>query len=82
MSFNSMTTVREDVSVHPKTITEFSEKPKSSRKRGSNKSSKITKVTVDPRIWETALKLAEGDALRIKVIHETEVIVLNHRKTA
>lgn len=37
-------------------------------------------IKVDPRVWSTALGLAGGDATRITVVHETEVIVRNHSK--
>lgn len=37
-------------------------------------------VKVDPRVWKTALRLANGDATRLTVVHETEVIVNNHSK--
>lgn len=38
----------------------------------------IHRVKVDPRVWEAALALADGDALRIAVVHSTEIIVLNN----
>lgn len=37
-------------------------------------------VKVDSRVWSAALKIAKGDATRITVVHETEVIVNNHSK--
>ena len=39
----------------------------------------VETVTVDPRVWAAALMLADGDALRIEVIHAEDVIVHNDR---
>lgn len=32
-------------------------------------------ITVDPRVWKAALQLAEGNARRIQIVSETEVII-------
>ena len=69
-----------DASVHPKTVTAVSrgEKLSGSVPKRARRSSKVTLIAVDPRIWETAKKLAEGDPHRIEVINASEVIVHNH----
>lgn len=37
-------------------------------------------IKVDPRVWSAALDLANGDPTRIRVVHETEVIVTNQSR--
>lgn len=38
----------------------------------------VTTITVDPRVWETALRLADGVASRIQIHSPTSVTVHNH----
>jgi len=50
-----------------------------SPRRAAGRRHAVEVVTVDPRVWRTALELADGDALRIQVIHAEDVIVHNTR---
>lgn len=45
---------------------------------GHQRRSVVHKVKVDPRVWQTALRLAGGNATLLTVVHSTEVIVHNH----
>lgn len=38
----------------------------------------VTTITVDPRVWETALRLADGVPSRIQIHSSTSVTVHNH----
>jgi hypothetical protein len=37
----------------------------------------VTSVKPDPEAWELALRLADNDPRRLRVISETEIIVVN-----
>lgn len=39
---------------------------------------RVSRVKVDPRVWDAAMKLAKGDPSRLTVVHATEVVVHNH----
>lgn len=70
-------TTRESARLHPQTVTNYKGSiRKAPRKPG--KPSRITTLRVDPRIWEAALSISQGDAHRIEVISELEVIVHNN----
>lgn len=71
-----MPEIRETMTLHESTVKDPPIKTKPRRRLP--KSSKVTKVTVDPRVWQTALKLAKGNAKRITITSPTEVIVHNH----
>lgn len=45
---------------------------------GHQTRSTVHHLKIDHRVWSTALELAGGDAKRITVVHEGEVIVHNH----
>lgn len=45
------------------------------RARGTGKNSRVKTRTVHPSVWKEALRLAEGNIARIKIINENEVIV-------
>lgn len=52
----------------------------SRRGRGpARNSAVVTSRLCDPLVWQTALKLAGGDAKRIRVLSRTEVMVENSR---
>lgn len=72
-----MTAVRDSVALHPKTVSEYQLHTRGRAPRKPNKNLRGRSVKVDPRVWRTAMKLAGGKVQRIKVIHETEVIVSN-----
>ena len=76
-----MPSIRNNARLSAKTV---SETPKhnnlTKKRRESHKPQPVRKLLVDPRIWRTALKLAKGDATRIKVINEQEVLVTNKSK--
>lgn len=75
-----MTTTRDDVRPHHKTVTKFSER-QGGRKRPSKLASRplITTLRVDPRILKIARELAGGNVRRIEVRSYTCVVVKNHR---
>ena len=56
-----------------------SDRDHTQRRTVSARSSQPTTITVDPAVWATALKLADGDALRIEVLSATDVVVRNGR---
>lgn len=74
---NTGFTTRECARLHPQTVTNWTEHRKKVL-RIKGKSSRITALRVDPRIWGTALELAEGNPRRLQVIDETTVIVHNN----
>jgi hypothetical protein len=45
-----------------------------------SRSGAVTVLRVDPRVWQTALRLARGDALLIHIGSEHCVIVKNQRR--
>lgn len=73
------TTVQQQASLHEKAvqavarneIKKYSRPPTHARTLATYNRN----IKVDIRVWRTAMKLAHGDKSRIKVIHETEVIV-------
>lgn len=42
-----------------------------------NKPGPVTKVTVNPLVWNAAMRIARGDRTRIEVINPVEVRVVN-----
>ena len=74
--------MRDRASVHPKTITEFSEGKLEGAdgrrlpKRGGA-SSRITALRVDERVWEVAWKLSGKRLSLIEVLGSEEVIIHN-----
>ena len=67
----------------PRTVTEFSRGQHSKivrPRRSAAKNSGVVVLKVDPRVWKTALDLADGDRQRIEVVNENEVVVHNHPK--
>ena len=62
-------------------VTVSSPVPGLRRGRGSDRSPRASRVEVryaaDPRVWEVALKLADGDASRLEVVTYEEVRVSN-----
>lgn len=71
-----MPAVRDTMKLHRETI-EAAERHTKKKKSGPHKSSRVITTSVDLRVWQTALEIAEGNRSRIKVISPTEVIVLN-----
>jgi hypothetical protein len=73
--------VRKRASVHPKTVTKVSKghhtKAKPKRKPARKHPKLEVHIKVDPRVWEKALELCEGEPSRIEVISSEEVIVHN-----
>lgn len=47
--------------------------------RGKGRSSPVRTVVVHEMVWKTAMRLAGGDAHRIEVVNEEEVVVRNRR---
>ena len=43
--------------------------------------SEVQSLRPDPTAWKAALRLADGDATRLKVVSETVVIVQNRGRT-
>lgn len=80
-----MATLPQMASVHEKTVQRAEELASSATIHSIRTGHRIRTVThyakVDPRVWETALRLANGDPHRIRVVHATEVIVLNPKET-
>lgn len=48
------------------------------RQRRQYRSTKVVHVVVDPRVWATARRLAEGDMRRVEIVDATTVVVHNH----
>lgn len=44
------------------------------------RSTRVSTTKVHPPVWRVALRLAEGDGLRIEVVNEREVVVRNRRR--
>jgi hypothetical protein len=40
----------------------------------------VYSMQVHPRVWQTAVDLADGDWRRIEIVSETEVVVCNSRR--
>lgn len=53
---------------------------KGTRKMPDNKNGSVTSSQVDPQVWAAALKAADGDKSRLKIVSETEVIILNESR--
>jgi hypothetical protein len=82
-----VSTLPKTATVHEKTVQraqDLVENPVGSRvhsiKTGHQHRTVTHYVKVDPRVWKAALRLAKGDPTRIRVVHESEVIVTNHSK--
>ena len=50
---------------------------KSTRKSPGSRSGGVTSTQVDPQVWATALKAADGDKSRLRIVSKTEVVILN-----
>lgn len=74
---NTGFTTRDCARLHPQTVTNWTEHRRKLPK-GGRKASRITTLRVDPRIWEAALTLSQGNPRRIQVIDELTVIVHNN----
>lgn len=71
-----MPTLREQVRLHTTVTSNLDRLPAKKRAgRGKQKSSKVTSVKVDKRVWEKAIEISCGDRKRIQIISDTEVIV-------
>jgi hypothetical protein len=72
-------TIQTEASVHPKTLTEFSQgHHKRTRSYGRRREQVTTTTTrVDPRVWKIALERCDGDPRRIEVVSETHVEIHN-----
>ena len=70
-------TTREAARLHPQTVSNYKQHARTTPKKGA-RSSRIATLRVDPRIWGTALELAQGNPRRIEVIDEVTVIVHNN----
>lgn len=46
-------------------------------RRQARRNGEVTSIKPDPRVWKQALRLADGDVRRLKVVSPTEVVVLN-----
>ena len=76
-----MTDVRKVVSVHPRTITEFStgDAQVTRRRRSVSRIAQpLTYTKVDADVWLLAMHAANGDPSRIQVIGPDTVIVHNN----
>lgn len=73
--------VEHAASIHPATVTEFSEGQHRPRERRSSSRRQLAitsrQVTVHPLVWKTALQRCAGDSLRIEVVSRTEVRIHN-----
>lgn len=68
------------VRVHERTVQEAERHAAEYRPRRQRKPTKTLegrRVKVHPEVWKTALRLAEGDPRRIKVMSAVEVLVTN-----
>ena len=76
-----MTNVKKTTGVHEKTVKDAAKHAAANapkrKGRGPSKSSSVSKINVDPRVWIQAKELADGDLGRLKVVSPTEVIVNN-----
>lgn len=77
------------VTLHPKTVEQaekhVAEKPPRKRRKKAaaeppKPSTRVSKVTVDPRVWKHAMGLARGDRERLVVESHESVLVKNHPK--
>jgi len=73
--------VVETANLHPQTVTDAerhaAEIAAAKKKSPLKRASRVTKTTVNPRVWHMALVLSQGDHKRIKVLSETSVLVVN-----
>lgn len=74
-----MTAVQATASVHPQTITEFSEQPTRRRRSGNARSatSDLRRTLVNPKLWREALALCGGHPNRIEILGESSVYIHN-----
>lgn len=74
-----MTAVQHAASVHPQTVTEFSESPTRRRRRGNARSvsSDLRRTVVHPQVWAQALALCGGHPNRIEILDESNVYIHN-----
>lgn len=80
--------VRSSVILHPETVQKAEKLAKETRARRRKPpkpsdpqvTRRYTKKpkSVDPRIWETALRLSGNHPRRIRVVSSSEVVVQNH----
>lgn len=77
-----MKKITKDASLHERTVQKIAAEQVAVARRVrsmNRRTSGAWSIKVDPRVWAVALELADGDALRIRVIHSTEVLVVNQR---
>lgn len=71
-----MPNVRKTYATHSRARFGYDEvDPKSTRRQRTS----VAVIKVNEAVWQTAMDLADGDALRVTVVSETEVIVRNRR---
>ena len=73
----------EQASVHPKTVTALSEGKvsplkKQARRVGYEPRDPSWELKVHPKVWSVAMLACGGDAKRIQIVSETEVVVWNN----
>ena len=75
-----MTKIQNSATVHPKTVTEFSEGQHSPIYRYKTRRQKTDSfyIKVDERVWKVVLKLSGGDVRRCQVVNSQEVIIHNN----
>ena len=74
-----MPKARDIARLHPKTVENHHHHVVRTPRKGT-KTSQVTTIRVDMRVWKEALRLAEGDQTRIIVRSEIEVVVVNQSK--
>lgn len=74
----------EQASVHPQTLTAYSEgriaplRPRPRRSAGTEHTTLDTYIKVHPQVWRIALDLSDNEPWRIEILSETEVMVHNN----
>lgn len=79
----SGTQVRDVVVLHPETVSkgeELAKEAKRNKRKPYKPRIKTDHIKVDPRVWEKAMELAEGEHRRLYVQSSTEIIVMNNPK--
>lgn len=70
-----------DANLHPKTVSNYQEHTaRRVRNHGKKVSHQMTVLRIDPRVWNLALKVANGDRSRIQILSDTAVRVVNQSK--
>lgn len=70
----------ETARIHHGTVSNYQNHLFKKRRRTNKKENKMSKITVDSRVWAIALRLSGGDRSRIIVTSPTEVHVVNRSK--